>query len=126
MKTSVLFLGMCLAISIACAYGREVNYSGPVNPGDGFTAAMRQLVSSGYTVINSDRDAGFIQAEKRRKGAFPWATNIDILAVTFGPNEFTVIGRTDIIPASGQRRASSPSKEVEADAAELQIALSKL
>ena len=119
MKALALFLGA--TVLAACAYGREINYAGPINPEqDSFTAAMRQLVSDGYTVTNSDREAGFIQAEKRRKGAFPWATNIDILAVTFGPNKFTVTGRTDIIPASGQRRASNPSKEVEADATKLQ------
>ena len=126
MKTTALFLGICLTVLAACAYGREVSHSGPVDPDrDGFTLAMRQLVSAGYTVTNSDREAGFIQAERRGRGAFPWATNIDILAVTLGPNEFTVTGRTDIIPASGKRRASKPSKEVAADAARLQAALAK-
>ena len=125
MKTSALFLGICLTVLAGCAYGREVSYSGPVNPErDGFTLAMRQLVSDGYTVTNSDREAGFIQCEKRRSGAFPWATNIDILAVTFGPSEFSVVGRTDIIGALGGRKPAKPSKEVEADAARLQAVLS--
>ena len=125
MKTSALFLGIFLTVLAGCAYGREVNYSGRVNPErDGFTLAMRQLVSDGYTVTNSDREAGFIQCERRGKGRLPWITKIDILAVTFGPNEFTVVARTDEIGTLGGRKAAKPSKEVEADAARLQAVLS--
>ena len=126
MRTTALFLGVCLTVLAACAYGREVSHSGPVNPDrDGFTLAMRQLVSAGYTVTNSDREAGFIQAERRGQGRLPWVTKIDILAVTFSPNEFTVVARTDEIGTLGGRKSAKPSKEVEADAARLQAALAK-
>lgn len=40
----------------------------PLTPADSYTCAMRQLARMGYAVKAGDRDAGFIQAERKASG----------------------------------------------------------
>lgn len=113
-----------LAVALACATGRQMTYTGQLIPAqDGFAVSMQQLAVAGYAVVNASEDAGFIQAERRGTGRFPWITKIDIITVTIGPETFTVVTRTDEIGAFGGRQLANPSRAVKAMGDQIRISL---
>lgn len=120
----ILLISVC--VILGCG-GGQLTYMGTVAPeSDPFEVTMRELATMGYAVVNADRDVGFIQAERRGSGRFPWVTRIDVLTVNIAGGEFTVIARSDEIRASGARRAWNPSSEVKADAERLRKALTAI
>lgn len=107
---------------------RTLSTPTPVMASDPFGVARRSLAQMGYSIVDADRDAGFIRAEKERPSQFPWARLYDVLSVSIVPDEIgatvQVTAGTDMLPANGRRRPDSLSQQTVRDAQALIRALS--
>ena len=123
--------GTLISVVAACGYGGQLSYqSNSLEPVAGvFAQATQQLIEMGYHVIDANKEAGFIRAERQASGGLPWAKRIDILSLSFSSDDdgtiITVVAATDMIPATGKRRTHKLSREAKADAAYLANTLSK-
>lgn len=123
-------VGVLLLMVTGCASvlqrGQAHVITGVTPADDPFTLASRTLVDMGYAIQNADREAGFIVAEKS-EGKQGFGNEIQVINVTFSETEdgvdFTVRGKTDIVPLVGDRRADNPDDIVKKDAAHLRKVL---
>lgn len=54
---------------VACAAPvQSYRATAPTPPGDTYTCAVRHLQTNGYALLNTDRESGFIRAEKQDSG----------------------------------------------------------
>ncbi len=113
-----------LAIVVSCTSPKAYMVRTPVAPDDAFSQCMRKVNELGYTVVDTDRAAGFIRAERYVSG-FLVDERIDELTISIfeagetGGAGIRVTARSLDEDDEGHRSPHSISKDVQNHAQEI-------
>ena len=113
----VLSLTSCTVSQMLGHAEREIlNKDIQVSISEAYGILLRDLSTNGYQILDADRDAAFIRAERERPSSFPWAKLYDVLSIIIIPSDVNnpariqITASTDILPANNKRRPDSLSK----------------